>query len=358
MSGTLGSNRALRRTVVAVSCGLLLLAGGCTPVGGETTITAIFEDSAGLFEGNDVGVLGVPVGSVQQITPRGDVVEVELSVDPEVDLPADVGAAVVSRSVATDRYVELTPVHESGPTLAPGAEIPLERTRTPVEFDELLQSLGDFSEGITGPDGEGKALRRLLAAGSDALEGRGEDFNRTVRSLSGAAGALSGQREQIAGTIEELDALTGLLASNSRTVDEFITSVTDATDLFADERHRFGRALTALSGALRSLARFVRENREELGTAVTGLTDVTESLLQHEAELAESVETLPITFENIGRAISNEDRLRVKLPMRHLSPAQEVTDEICDALPAVVCENLGTDPDIGEILEALLGGLR
>ncbi len=349
----------LRRAALAVACGSLLLSGGCAPIGaGETRLTAIFADSAGLFVGNDVGVLGVPVGSVEQISPRGDVVEVELEVDPDLDLPADVGAVVVSRSVATDRYVELTPVHASGPTLDPGAEIPLERTRNPVEFDELLESLGEFSEGITGADGEAKALRELLSAGAGALDRRGEDVNRTIRSLSGAAGALSGQREEIAGTIEELDALTTLLADNGHTIDEFIESVTDATDLFADERHRFGRALTSLSRALRSLARFVRENRAELGDAMTGLTEVTESLLEHEAELAEALETTPITFENIGRAISNEDRLRVKLPLRHLSPVPEVTEGVCEVLPAVVCDNLGTDPDLAEILAGLEGGDR
>jgi ABC-type transporter Mla subunit MlaD len=31
---------------------------------GPTTVTAQFSDAAGLFEGNDVGVLGVRVGSV------------------------------------------------------------------------------------------------------------------------------------------------------------------------------------------------------------------------------------------------------------------------------------------------------
>ena len=60
-------SRLLRLLVVA---GLVLLTGGCVPaaVKGDTIeVTAYFSDAAGLFVGNDVGVLGVPIGEVTAI---------------------------------------------------------------------------------------------------------------------------------------------------------------------------------------------------------------------------------------------------------------------------------------------------
>ena len=46
---------------------------GCGIVGGGSTeITAVFKDTAGLFLGNDVGVLGVRVGKVTKIEPQGE----------------------------------------------------------------------------------------------------------------------------------------------------------------------------------------------------------------------------------------------------------------------------------------------
>lgn len=338
-----------------VALALVLATAGCRLLAPDRIeVVAELRDTAGLFVGNDVGVLGVQVGEVTAITPRGDVVEVTLAIDADVAVPAEAGAVVVARSVATDRYVELTPVYDGGPAMEAGDRIPVERTRTPVEFDELLASLGAFSEGLAGPDGEALALRRLLRAGARHLDG--EQLGETVRDAAAAAGTLSGHREELTGAIGELDRLTAVLADNQQVVDRFIESVGGATDLFADERQAFGRSLRALARALRSLARFARENRARLGSSLPALTRVTEDLLEHRSALEETVEQLPLTFGNIGRAVSEDGRLRVKLPARYLSPAPEVTEPLCEVLPATVCDNLGTAPDFGEVVGAILGG--
>src|SRR5689334_12832883 len=107
---------------VLVVVTVLFGVGGCAPsFGGKMKITALMKDSAGLFVGNDVGILGVPVGTVTAIKPDGDHVRVTMEIDKDQAVPADAGAVVVARSVATDRYVELTPVYHSGPRMKGGA---------------------------------------------------------------------------------------------------------------------------------------------------------------------------------------------------------------------------------------------
>ena len=73
------------------------------------TVTAQFDSAAGLYEGNTVAVLGMPVGKVTTITPKGGYVEVEFTVDKDVEVPADVQAVTISNSILTDRQIELTP---------------------------------------------------------------------------------------------------------------------------------------------------------------------------------------------------------------------------------------------------------
>lgn len=344
--------------VVGVAVALALGLGGCTPLDdGRLRATALLEDSSGLFVGNDVGVLGVPVGEITDITPRGDVVEVDFEVSG-VSVPADVGAVVVARSVATDRYLELTPVEAPGPRLEDGATIPLERTRTPAEFDEVLASLKQLSEGLRGPRGDAAGLRALLRNGSRALDGRGGDLRDTVRQLSGALGSLSEHRGDLTGTIRALDGLTAAVAANEDVIDEFAVSVSDATDLFADESEEFGRALDSLTRALRTLARFARDHRGALRGSLGDLTWTVEQLLRHQRSLEESIEVLPLTLENTGMAISGDDRLNVRLPLQYLSPQQELTGPVCDALPLEVCNRLGTDPRLGDLLGAATGGAR
>lgn len=351
---SVGSARAVGTVVLVL--GLLLALAATDPLGrhGDIEVTAVFDDSAGLFVGNDVGVLGVPVGAVESITPRGEVVEVVLRLSADAEIAASAGAVVVSRSVATDRYVELTPADAPGPSLRNGARIPLERTRTPVEFDEVLASLEGLSAGLLGRRGDAEALRQLLAVGADVLDGRGEATRATIRDLAAAADGIASHGEDLSGTLAGLDDLTTLVVANRGAVDEFIRSVTDATDLFADERHALGGSLTTLSRALRTLAAFIRENRDRLTGDLTGLTTVVERLLRREGELAETVEVLPQTLRNIGDAIDG-GRLQVKIPPTDLSPVPELTEPLCEVLPADVCTRLGTDPDLGELLSALIG---
>ena len=80
-------------------------------------LTAQFDNAAGLYENNTVAVLGMPVGEVTKITPKGGYVEVEFTVDKDVKVPADAQAVTISNSILTDRQIELTPPYRGGPTL-------------------------------------------------------------------------------------------------------------------------------------------------------------------------------------------------------------------------------------------------
>lgn len=345
----------MRRLALLLVLALLLPLAGCSVGSHPLQISAVFSTSAGLFKGNDVGILGVPVGKVTAIRPAGDHVVVDMEIDSDHPVPASAGAVVVSRSLATDRYVELTPVYARGPRMADGAVIPESRTRTPVEWDQILASLDHFDRGLLGPDGHGRAIHDLLAAGADALRGNGHRIHGTVSSLSQMMRVLAGHRHDLTGTIRSLDGLTGALAANDGTIRHFVDSVAGATHLMATERQEFGQTMTALSTLLRVLARFAREHQTRLRDGVTGLTTVTRTLLRHQHQLAETVENLPMLSQNLGAAIDRDGRLRVKLPANDLAPQNQWLDSLCAQLPAHVCDQLGTSPDLQQLLDDLVG---
>lgn len=343
----------------------LALAGGttaCLPFGGDTqTVTAYFDDTAGLFVGNEVGVLGVAVGEVTGIEADGDRVKVTLEVtDGDLKLPEGVGAAVVARSVATDRYVELTPVFHEGDTAIEGdTTIPLERTRTPVEWDEIIAALDRFTKGLGGKDGKAGALSNLISVGARSLSGTGALANQTLTDVAKAASALADHKDDITGSIDNLATLTEVLAANGKTIDEFAASVTAAVTMFDSEKEEFGTALRTLSSALNTLAQFVRENRKALKTSLTGLTDVTDSLLEHRSELGEAVDTLPVGFDNLARTVTRDGYANVRIPLENLSPVPDLTNAICAALPANLCSALSLDAGttLNDLLEIIGGGL-
>lgn len=349
-------SRILRLLLVLT---MTLALAGCSPLGGGTMkITAYLADSAGLFVGNDVGILGVPVGKVASITPDGTRVKVEMEVDSDQPVPADAGAVVVARSVATDRYVELTPVFHQGARLRDGDVIPEGRTRTPVDFDQVLGALNDFATGLAGSKESRNAVRRFLGTASATLDGKGTDLNRTITSLGGAVSSVAGQRGNIVGTIKSLDKLTGTVAANEKTVRRFINQVSEASELLADERENFRTALRSLSNAVDVVAQFAVANKAYIVKTVNNSTDVMKLVLSKREQLTEILEVMPLALQNIMRA-TKDGKLQTRLNPLALAPLSDQLTTVCNALPLELCQNLGTSPlGLTQLLELLAGALK
>ncbi|HEV8557576.1 MAG TPA: MlaD family protein, partial [Actinophytocola sp.] len=89
-------------TVVAFACVLALVLVALwwlTMRNPGTKLTAYFEKTVGVYAGSEVKVLGVSIGHIDTVTPQGDTVRVELTVDDGVEIPADVHAIVVAPSL-------------------------------------------------------------------------------------------------------------------------------------------------------------------------------------------------------------------------------------------------------------------
>lgn len=344
------TTRAARALGLPLMAVVLLLTGSCSslPVGGGGTmeVTVHFEDSAGLFVGNDVGILGVTVGKVTKIEPQGDQVEVTLEVDDEYDVPADAGAVVVARSVATDRYVELTPVYSEGPKMEDGDEIGIERTRTPVDFDQVLASLNEFATGIAGSKKATNAIRRFINAGTKTLKGNGPLMNQTVHALQEGINGIHAQRDNIASTLRSLDVLLAAVETNKETARTFIQQVAEAADLLADERENFRAALRSLDDAVTVVAEFAVDNRAQIVEALNGSTRVMRTILEKQRSLTEILQVLPLALQNLDRAQSG-DRIPVVFDPLVLTSLGGILQDVCDRLPPAICALIGSDPTGG-----------
>ena len=353
-----------RRLALAVIATVLLATSGCGMLpgggdGGSKTVVAYFEDSAGLFEGNDVGILGVVVGTVTDIEPDGDRVKVTMQVDGDYKIPKNAGAVVVARSVATDRYIELTPVYSGGPEMEDDAEIQLNRTRTPVDFDQVLESLNRFATGIAGSKETVNAVRRLISSGTKALKGRGPLLNQTIHALADGVNGLDANREDVAATIRSLDVLLGTVAENEGTARTFIQQVAKASDLLASERTNFRTALRALDTAVTEVARFAVDNRAQIVKAIGGSTRLMRIVLAKQESVQEMLRDMPLALQNLQLAKTPDDKLRVVLDPVALDPLGGLLRNVCDSLPQAVCDLLSLDP-LGRPAPgpAVTGGVR
>lgn len=348
----------VRRALVALALlAPLALTSGCLG-SGSTEITAHFEDATGLFRGNDVGVRGVRIGEVVGVEPAGDHVKVTLRIDGDQPIPADVGALVVSRSVATDRYVELSPAYTSGPQIKSGATIPIERTRTPVEFEELLGSLEEVSEAFAGPGGEAGPLNDLLKAAAANLDGTGEELGRGLQNLSKLLTAVDGSTDDIRGNLDNLDTLTQAIAENDALVRRFTDSVATATTMLDGQKKDMEAAFDALAAMVREVAAFVKTNRANISDQIDDFVSLSEAMLEHEAEIVQLLQTAPLLTQNLQRAINDEGELVMRTRLSDLLVGTLNPVELCNQL-GIDCAGLGILTDsLGPFIEqigALIG---
>jgi phospholipid/cholesterol/gamma-HCH transport system substrate-binding protein len=334
----------MKRLLIVV---LALTLGGCSlPGNGSKEISAMLSDGAGLYVGNDVGVLGVPVGKVTKVEPAGKVVKVTMKVtDPDIKVPADAAAVVVSRSVATDRYIELTPVYNGGAEMPAGTVIPLERTRTPVDFDQVLGSLSDLASTLTDTPKATNSLSEVLQIVAAAFTGNADDLNTAVHGLADLVDTVHGQRSNLFDTMDSLDRLATDLVDNKDLIKTFVENLGDALDLLNSERGEIGHVLRALSDTLDQLAEVSRDNRGAIKASVKEVTTLLHTVLESRADLAEVIEVMPLATENVANALNDEgDHIWVRGAPAQVLGLQPVFEQLCQVI-GPVCD-LATFPDL------------
>lgn len=335
-----------RRSCAAAATAVALIAGaGCSALGvlGEDTITITghFTDSVGLFPGNHVDVLGVPIGTVTDVEPQGTSVAVTMRIPADFAVPADAGALIIPPTVITDRYVELTPVWTSGPVLADGGVIPLERTRTPVEFDRIIRALDGLANSLSADARTVGAIQDALGVAARNLKGNGTAINKGIAGLSAVVGTLASDREDLTALIRSLDGLTATFAQNDATIRRFGRNITRATTVLAENGALLGQTLDALTGALGDVRKFVNDNSGAVRTSIRDLTAVLAVLNDHRAELTEALDVLPLTLQNLSRAVDPESRRLVfnaSAAANLLNPV--ALQQLCDAI-GTLCPNRG-----------------
>jgi len=391
MSGTLQRGVALAAAVV------LLAAIGWTILKPATQyrVTAYFTGTVGLYSGSDVRILGIPVGTITEVTSLGDRVRVQMLIDDDYDIPADADAVVLAPSLVSDRYVQFAPVYDGGPTMQDGAEVALERTATPVELDQVYGALDELSAAL-GPTGANRngALSDLIDVGAANLDGNGESLNRTLTGFSQAVETLATNREDLFSSLDNLQTFTSALATIDAQVSQFNDNMAAVMEQLAAERQDLTLAITLLSSALKDVAAFVRTNSDLVTVNVDRLADVTLALVQQRSALAEVLDVAPAALGNLARAYNPDfgtldtrdnglgsanaevvvcgalyqaGRLTLSPDLDPLVPGLQLpshTDEVCarilsgDANNDTIADDLNGDlvPDYEELRQALLNG--
>lgn len=270
------------RTVTIIVLAAVLVGGAYvlfSAGGGGRKLTAYFTSAVGLYPGDQVRVLGVPVGEIESIEPRSADVKITMKVSDGIKIPAEAKAVIMSPNLVAARFIQLTPAFTGGPALPDGASIDLTRTAVPVEWDEVKEALTQLSVSLSPAAGEMQGpLGAAINQAADTLNGNGDSFHSALTQLAQVAGRLGDSRSDIFATVKNLQVLVDALSQSNEQVVQFAGHVASVSQVLADSSRDLDHTLGSLNQALSDVRGFLHENNSTLVETVNQLTGFTQTL--------------------------------------------------------------------------------
>ncbi len=235
---------ALALVVIAII--VLLISSG----GGGNHYRLLFQTGGQLVKGNQVLIGGAPVGSVDDVKLNDNGLA---QVDITVNRPLHEGTTAIIRATSlsgiANRYVSLEPGPNNNPELGKDATITEVDTTSPVDLDQLFNTL-------RGP--ERQALRNVIQGSATVYAGNGPAANQTYKYLSPslvATDRLLQELDRDQGTLTDFlvngASVVSSVAERRADLSALTQNANVALGAIANENRSFDQALVALPGALR-----------------------------------------------------------------------------------------------------------
>jgi phospholipid/cholesterol/gamma-HCH transport system substrate-binding protein len=266
---------------------------------GRVQIVAYFDNSNGLFRGDEVRILGVPVGAIDAIEPEPDRVKVSFWVDDHYKVPADASAAILSPQLVTARAIQLTPAYTGGAPMRDGAVIPQSRTAVPLEWDDLREQLDKLTAAMqpTEPGGV-STLGAFINTAAENLRGQGANIRDTIIKMSQAFSILGDHSGDIFATLRNLSVVVSALHDSSTVLRELNTNLASVTALLADDPDEVGQAVSDLNTVVGETTSFIADNREALGTTTDKLASISSAVVESLDDIKQTLHIAPNAFQN------------------------------------------------------------
>lgn len=356
--------RHFRGHVVTVALGLtvavgvflvcLQLAGGLF-AGETTTVRATVPTSASLGSGAKVAMAGAQVGRVTGIERRGlgTVVEMEITDERVLPIPADSRVTLRQRTPVGENYVEITP-GDSRAALGADDVLPISQADEYVDVDELLSILQGRSR---------EDARRLIQASGAALDGQGARLNRTLAATAGVVddggtlfGVLAEDRAQVARLVDRLGRVSATIGEQGEAIRVTANRGLAALRALGARDAELAATLREVPGTLRQVrgtSTLLRAAATTATPVVTNLTGTVRALRPAVRELRPAAQQARNAVRELGAAApplgGTVDRLRtLGDPLAGALPALHKT--VCELAPVIRYTAPYTDDAIATVI--------
>ncbi len=240
-----------------------------------TVIEVEMANIGTLVANSPVLIDDVVVGSVSTIALRGWHAVVEVSVDSDTVVPANVVASIGQTSLLGSSHLALNTPPGAAPSgrLASGATVPLNRTST---YPSTEQTLASVSVVVNG-GGLGQ-IGDIIDDLNDAFAGRQEQVGALLTRLDTFVGALDAQRGEIVASIHALNRLAGTFAAQRDVLAETLRTLPAALDVLLEQQPNITLALDKLRTLSDTAGSVITEVQSDLVTNLRNLEPTLRSI--------------------------------------------------------------------------------
>jgi phospholipid/cholesterol/gamma-HCH transport system substrate-binding protein len=246
-------------------------------LGGGTTYSADFTESAGLDEGDEVRVAGVKVGEVTGVSLDGSKVKVSFRVeDAWIGNSSTVGIAI--KTLLGEKYLAVDPLGDAPQD--PDERITASRTTSPYDVTQAFDGLGE-TIGEIDTDQLAKSFETI----SDTFKDSPPDVKSAAEGLSALSKTVSERDAQLATLLKGSKQLTKTLANKKSS---FETLLEDGNLLLGEIQARRDSIHLLLTGTRNlgtQITGLVKDNNEQLKPTLDSLGRVTAVLVKNRKSL-------------------------------------------------------------------------
>jgi len=209
----------------------------------------------------DVKIRGVQVGEVLSAETSGDGAELVLGLYPDQreTIPANVGAAILPKTLFGEKYVALqVPEQPEGPIEA-GATI--EQSRVAIELEKVINDLFPLLRTV-----RPEQLNYTLTAVANALEGRGEKIGESFETLDGYLERLNPRIPAIIDSLDKLGQVSAVYESVVPELSRTLRNTVTTTNTFQEREKQIQAFFDDVAGFSGTAETFLRDNGDNIVT--------------------------------------------------------------------------------------------
>lgn len=281
-----------------------------------------FDSAEGLVKGVPVQIAGVEVGRVLDITLEAGRAKVGLLLKPDVTIGEDVEAAIRTKGVLGNRYVELILGAPEAPPMKPGGRI--QRTASPANIDTLLKQLDsigrDFKQ-ITGAisevleEKEGQASLRIIV---DNLRDLAQTLNQTVQRNNENINRILDNFTVFSTDLREIS------STNKESLREVVANFRQASDQLGKTIIAFKQITDKINRGEGTIGRLIHDEEtvDTMNQTLVALREIAEKINRGEGTIGklvqdeETLENINATLTSVNDFLQKEETFRTYVDYR------------------------------------------